>query len=200
MNILITAFEPFGEDRTNASDQVLQHLPNAMADINTHKLRLPVSFSRCLDPITEYLYSTHIDFIVALGQAGGRPDISIERMAVNQAKAKSPDNDGNQPCLEPIVPHGPQTYHSLLPVAEICARVKSAGIPCHVSDSAGLYVCNTLYYRLLHTFPQIPSVFIHLPYTLRQAVEKTDPVPSMSLKTMTTAIETILSTIPLITL
>lgn len=195
MNILVTAFEPFGDNRSNSSGLVLERLPDVRDGINIHKLLLPISFSRCLDPITEYLGSAHVDFIVALGQAGGRADISIERMAVNRANAKAPDNDGRRPCDEPIVDSGPQTCRSQLPVHELCARVKSAGIPCHVSDSAGLYVCNTLYYRLLHTFPNIPSVFIHLPYTAEQAAEKSAPVPSMALSTMTAALETIITAV-----
>ena len=195
MRILVTAFEPFGNCQTNSSEQVLRQLPDTIRDSIVHKMLLPVSFRRCLDPIEEYLTTEKADLIVALGQAARRPDISVECQAVNIADAKTPDNDGCRPVMTSIIETGPASYRSRLPVEDLCAAIKATGVPCHLSDSAGRYVCNTLYYRLLHTLPTLPSVFIHLPaINPSQAGEPFTQTSSLTLPTLTKAIETLIAT------
>lgn len=192
MRILLTGFEPFGDETENSSSLVLDLIPDTIAGARIHKLILPVSFHKCTDAVTDFLHTCGADIIVALGQAGGRADISIERMAVNLAEAKKADNDGYQPHSVAVIEDAPAAYMSALPLAVLCDCVKEAGIPCHISDSAGLYVCNTLYYHLLHTYNHIPSCFIHLPYTLRQATARPTSTPSMSVETMVAGIRTVL--------
>lgn len=192
MRVLLTGFEAFGSETENPSSMVLELIPDAPDGLVVDKLVLPVSFRRCCDRVNTFLQDNEVDAIVALGQAGGRADISIERVALNLMDAKKADNDGFQPKGMQVVDGAPAAYVSAVAVAELCAAVKEAGVPCHVSNSAGLYVCNALYYRLMHEFSHILSVFVHLPYTLRQAVGKSATTPSMSVETMARALTAIL--------
>lgn len=159
------------------------------------KLRLPVSFRRAPEIAAEAIGRLRPDVVICVGQAGGRACVSIERIAVNLANAKKPDADGFRPVNNPVAEGGPAAIFSTLPVDTLVEAVRAAGIPCHPSESAGLYVCNTLLYTLLHRFPSLPVTFVHLPYTPAQAVKKGKDTPSMSLPDMTAALSAVISAI-----
>ena len=168
MRYLITGFEPFGGETINSSQETV----NAVAsdefdDIEIVSGLLPVSFKRSEITICELIDETEPDVVIMLGQSGKSSSVKIERVAVNLMDAKKPDNDGYTPDEDCIVSDGPSAYFSSLPVKYLQFHLVENGIPADVSNSAGLYVCNTTYFAALHhiaiTRKNIKAVFIHLP-------------------------------------
>lgn len=102
-----------------------------------------------------------------------------ERVAINVIDARIPDNDGYQPTNEPISTDGPVAYWSTLPITEMVTAMKAKGIPAQVSDTAGTYVCNYLFYSLMHELATSQRLaiggFMHVPYLSEQALEKSAP-------------------------
>ena len=111
--------------------------------------------------------------VIALGQSGGRPGLSLERVAINVDDYRIPDNDGNRPVDEPVVEGGPAAYWSTLPIKDMVRAMWEAGVPASVSNSAGTFVCNHLFYRLMRFLEDEGNVrrggFIHVPYMMEQA-------------------------------
>ena len=168
MRLLITGFEPFGGESINSSQETV----NAVAsdefdDIEIFSGLLPVSFKRSGITICELIDESEPDVVIMLGQSGKSDSVKIERIAVNLMDAKKPDNDGYTPDEEFILNDGPSAYFSSLPVKQLQRHLVENGIPADVSNSAGLYVCNTTYFAALHhiaiTRKNIKAVFIHLP-------------------------------------
>ena len=181
MNLLLTAFEPFGGEVQNASLEVLNALPVRIGALEITKRCLPVSFDRAPALAGEAAERLRPDAIVLLGQAGGRGCITPERTAVNRMDAAGPDNDGRQPRGLPVISGGPASYASTLPVEAMAAAMRRAGVPARLSDSAGTYVCNCLMYAMLHRTrlrsADVPCGFLHIPYLEHQL--RRDGVPAL---------------------
>jgi pyroglutamyl-peptidase len=171
--ILVTGFAPFGGESTNPSWEVARHLDGTEVSAATVKaLRLPVNCSRAARMIAVAIEKTRPDAILGLGQAGGRPALSIEKVAINVADGRaSRETDGGVKGV-PVVRGGPDAYFSRLPIPAILDALKKRGIPAGLSLSAGVYVCNAVMYSALHTLRRrkVPAGFIHLPYEAAQAV------------------------------
>jgi len=189
--ILITAFEPFGGDDKNASLETMNAL-DVPADCSLIKLAVPVVFRKAADIVNGAIDREDPDAVICLGQAGGRSCISLEKTAVNLCDTKNADNEGNAPCMEPVVINGPESYRSTLPDERMLEALSRAGISAELSDSAGTYVCNSLMYGVLHYLEQtgrsIPAGFIHVPYYREQADDKPSGTPFMELKDLTRGI------------
>ena len=185
MKLLITSFCPFGGETLNASQEVLDALPEQIGETHITKRCLPVSFRRAPELAVETAERLRPDAIVCLGQAGGRESITPERVAINLMDAASPDNDGLQPADQPVVPGAPAAYFSTLPVKAMVAAMQQAGVPAKLSDTAGTYVCNTLMYRLLRWAQTegggVPCGFVHLPYLTEQ--QRSTETPALSKET-----------------
>lgn len=192
MTILITAFEPFGGEVQNPTQEVLALLPEQIGTARIISLLLPTVFGEAAAQAIQAIKAHKPNAVVALGQAGGRAGITPERVAINVADARIPDNAGVKPSDEPINPMGPAAYFSTLPIKALVQAIREAGLPASVSDSAGTYVCNHLMYALLHHIAKeglnIQAGFIHLPFLPAQAEGKTPPVPFMSLDNMKTGL------------
>ena len=130
---------------------------------------------------------------VSIGQAGGRFDITPERVAININDARIPDNEGNQPLSGPIFEDGENAYFSSLPIIAMVAEIRKAGIPASVSNSAGTFVCNHLMYGVLYTiakkYPSMCGGFMHVPFITSQVVNRPTNTPSLSLDTIVKGIE-----------
>ena len=167
MTILVTAFDPFGGAETNTSLEVLEALPPRIGGAKLEKLVLPTVFGLSARQAQEEAEQLRPDAVVCLGQAAGRKAVTPERAALNLMDAARPDNAGNLPAEEPVVPGGPAAYFSTLPVKALAAAVREAGVPAAVSNSAGTFVCNSLMYSMLHYAasrrPGLPCGFIHVP-------------------------------------
>jgi len=168
-SLLITAFEPFGGDASNVTDEILQAISR---DMTTNKgdityLTLPVSRDDALPALLDVIETYKPDTVVCLGQANDRSELSIERVALNLCCYRIPDNKGEQPDDEPVVMDGPAAYFATLPVNELVDRLNAEGIAVSISYSAGTYVCNSVFYGLLHfingSLPGTRGGFIHVP-------------------------------------
>ena len=162
--VLVTAFEPFGGDKLNPTQMVLERLPAELSGCALEKILLPVEFVRSRERACEAYDRLRPDAVVMLGLAGTRDAITPETTGRNLMKARIPDNAGYEPKDEPVVPDGPETLPSTFPVEKIVEAVRAKGIPARASDSAGLYVCNSLLYSMLHhNGGAVPTGFIHVP-------------------------------------
>lgn len=195
-NLLITAFEPFGGEKINASAEVLKRLPDTISDWAITKLTLPVVFGEAAGPVIGLASDIKADAIISLGQAAGRTKVTPEYVAINFRDARIPDNAGKKPCRERISPEGPDAYFATLPVFDMASAINECGLPGEVSYSAGTYVCNELYYSLLRYYSGsgVGVAFIHLPLSAEQAA---DGQPCMELDDMVRAISSAVLEIPL---
>lgn len=191
--VLMTAFEPFGGESINPSWEAVSALEGKQigeAVIVTRQL--PVVFSEVLDVLYRALEEIKPDAIISVGQAGGRSDISIERIGINIDDARIADNAGQQPVDESIAPDGPAAYFSRLPIKAIVAALHEVGIPASVSQTAGTFTCNHVMYGLLHWLHSHDNSaragFIHIPYLPQQAALHPG-APSMSVTNVIQALE-----------
>ncbi len=198
MKILVTGFDPFGGEPINPAIESVKLLPDTIAGAEIIKLEIPTVVHKSLNKIDEKIKECDPDIILSIGQAGGRPDITVERVGINCDDCRIKDNEGNQPIDEPVFADGPAAYFSALPIKAMVENIKKAGIPASVSNSAGTFICNHVLYGVRyiceHKYPGKKSGFIHIPYMTSQAVGKAN-TPSMSLddivKGLTAAIEAI---------
>jgi pyroglutamyl-peptidase len=201
MKILVTGFDPFGGEKVNPAIEAVKRLPDTISGADIIKLEIPTVVYKSLKTIDAAIAKYNPDTIISIGQAGGRPDITVERVGINCNDCRIPDNEGNQPIDEPVYADGPDAYFSLLPIKSMVAKIQSVGIPASVSDTAGTFICNHVLYgvRYLceHKYPGKKSGFMHIPYMTSQAVGKRN-TPSMSLdeivKGLTAAIEAVVTT------
>ena len=191
MKIVVTAFEPFGGEAINPANEALQLLEEEVQGVKIVKLVVPTVFGKAINTIEAILEKEKPNVVICIGQAGGRADITVERIAINIDDAKMADNEGNMPVDKPIIKDGPAAYFSTLPIKKIVEKIKDHGIPASVSNSAGTFVCNHLMYGLLDTIDKqkLNTIggFIHVPYIPQQTLEKIN-TPSMSLEDITRAI------------
>ena len=178
MKILVTAFEPFNGRDVNPSQLILEQL-EAPEGVTLMKELLPLEFKASTEILKMRLKEHRTDVVISLGQAGNRPEISVERVAVNLDNCRSSngqkiiaDNAGDTPVDEPIVADGPQAYFSNLPVWEMVEAIQKAGVDVAVSYTAGTYVCNHVMYTVLHevaiNYPDTKAGFIHVPFLPEQ--------------------------------
>jgi pyroglutamyl-peptidase len=179
--VLVTGFEPFGGDARNPSWEICERLPGSIAGLRVEVQRVPCEFLRSIQVVAEAIERHRPALVVCLGLAGGRAQLSVERVAINTDDARIPDNAGERPIDEPIAP-----------VKAMVAAMRKAGVPAEVSNSAGTYVCNHLMYGVLHFIAasgkHARAGFIHVPYAEDQTLEKPG-TPAMALATMVKGVE-----------
>jgi pyroglutamyl-peptidase len=186
--ILITGFEPFGGDTENPSDKVVGRLRGRMvAGRKVVGLTLPVVFGESCERLRAAIEEVQPEVVICLGLAANRQGISLERIAINIDDARMPDNRNQQPIDQAIEPDGPAAYWTRLPIKALRERLIAAGFAAEISQSAGTYVCNHLFYGLMHALEVRPGVrggFVHVP-----------AAPSeLDLETLTAAVELIVET------
>ncbi len=194
MKVLITGFEPFGEDALNPSKMLVDHLKPQYGEVHIVTAVLPVVFGKALKVLDDLMHTHRPDVVIALGQAAGRSYLTIERVGINIDDARIPDNEGQMPIDQPIVANGPDGYFSTLPIKAIVKALQDAKIPAGVSNTAGTYVCNHVLYGLCHMiqehYPGTRGGFIHLPYIPEQV--PLGQAPSMSLDLLIRGIELVI--------
>ena len=185
--VLLTGFEPFGGESVNPSWQIAAALDGWHCEGHgVRAVRLSCVFGQALAELDAAIAAHAPALVVCLGQAGGRAEISIERVAINVDDARIPDNLGGQPIDAAIHADGPAAYFSTLPIKAIARDVRAAGIAAAVSNSAGTFVCNHVFYALMHRLATTAALanarggFMHVPYTPQQVAGKAG-VPSMPL-------------------
>jgi pyroglutamyl-peptidase len=173
--ILLTGFEPFDGEAENPSWEAVRPLEDERIDGHRIAARLmPCVFGEAIARLEAEIETLDPQIVICVGQAGGRAEISVERVAINLNDARIPDNAGAQPLDEPIVPKGPAAYFSSLPVKAIVRDLRSAGIPAGPSHTAGTFVCNHIFYGACHARStarrKLRTGFIHIPFSPAQAV------------------------------
>lgn len=191
-SVLLTGFDPFDRSALNPSWLAVQRLHGTrIAGHRVHALQLPTEYARAPVLLRRAIRELRPAMVLCVGQAGGRAAISLERVAVNLADARIPDNAGAQPCDQLLVDDAPAAYFARLPLKAMAAALRKAGIPVELSQTAGLFVCNAIFFHLCHTlatrFRTTRGGFIHVPYLPEQVAER-HAVPSMDLETMVRAL------------
>src|ERR1700761_7688264 len=176
--VLLTGFEPFAGAASNSSWDAVERLAETWdGDAELVIEVLPVTFAGASRSMRELIARHSPDLVIGVGLAEGRDAVTPERVAINVEDARIPDNAGDPPLDRPITESGPEAYFSRLPVKEISDRIREAGIPSSVSNSAGTYVCNSLMYRELDQLrnSDVPAGFVHVPCSPELAAGSTNP-------------------------
>ena len=207
MKILVTGFEPFNGATINPSQLILEQL-QAPTGVELIKQVLPVEFAGSTKRLQELFAEHKPDVVLSLGQAGSRPEISVERVAINlnnvrssNGKTELADNAGERPVDKPITVDGAPAYFTTLPDWEMIAAIQNAGVAGAVSYTAGTYVCNHVMYTSLYeadkNYPNMKAGFIHVPFLPEQLGQRKDnrQVYAMELADMVKGVQAVLDII-----
>ena len=195
--LLLTAFTPFDGEKINPALEAVKLVKDRIGNLLIVKLEVPTVFGKSIDTVREAIEREKPDFVLSIGQAGGRAEITPERVAINLDDARIPDNEGNQPIDEPIFPDGENAYFSTLPVKAMVEAIRKEGLPSSLSNSAGTYVCNHLMYGVLYYLdkrPVIKAGFIHVPYIPEQTKNKKE-MPALELSEIVRGLEAAITAI-----
>ena len=187
--LLITGFEPFGGESINPSWEAVKLLPDKLADLELTKLSLPVTFADAAQAVEATAANLLPDVILCIGQAGGRPDLTVERVGINCDDARIPDNEGNSHVDAKIFADGDDAYLLTLPIKAMVKEINAAGVPASVSNTAGTFVCNHVAYGVAYLakkyYPGLKTGFMHIPFLPHQAAGRYN-TPSMSIDSLKT--------------
>lgn len=192
MKVLVTGFDPFGGESINPAYEAVKLLPEKIAGAEIIKVEVPTVFHKSIEKLKQSMETEKPDIVLCIGQAGGRYDLTVERVGINIDDARIQDNEGNQPIDEPVFGDGEPAYFSNLPIKAMVHNVRSKNLIASVSNTAGTFVCNHLLYGLLYlidkSFPGIRGGFVHVPYIVEQVVDKKN-MPSMSVENIAIGLE-----------
>ncbi len=191
--ILVTGFDPFGGEPVNPAFEALKFLEGKILNGYTVVTQeIPTVRFKAVETVKAAIAKVDPAMVVAVGQAGGRLEITPERVAINIDDFRIPDNGGNQPTDDPIVKGAPAAYWSTLPIKSMVRAMKDAGIPASVSNTAGTFVCNHIFYGLMHLLAEEGNVrrggFVHIPYMTTQAA-RLGGQPSLPIETIALGLE-----------
>ena len=167
LRALVTGFAPFGGASLNASYEAVRRLPARVGEFDIVTAQLPTSYARSGAALVSEINRRQPALVLCIGEAGERTALNIERIAINVQDARIADNDGAQPVDRPVVADAPAAYFSTLPVRAIHAALVAENLPAEISNSAGTFVCNHLFYSLMHYAaspgPRLRGGFVHVP-------------------------------------
>ena len=194
MKIIVTGFDPFGGEKINPSMECVKALPE-IEGVELFRVELPTVFKESAIRLNEVINDVKPDAVLSVGQAGGRPGITMERIAINVDDARIPDNISQQPIDETIQTEGEAAYFTTLPIKRIVKAIREAGISAEVSNSAGTFVCNHIMYQSLFAATKadkpFKAGFMHIPFIPEQTTDK----PSLPLEESTRALQIAIETI-----
>lgn len=193
MKLLLTAFDPFGGEPVNPALEAVKLTADRIGEVEVVKLEVPTVFRKSITIVAEAIEREQPDAVLCVGQAGGRYDLTPERVAINLDDARIKDNEGNQPIDTPIFEDGEPAYFATLPIKAMVQYIRKAGIPASISNTAGTFVCNHLMYGVLYTlakkYPGVRGGFMHVPFIPSQVVNRSAPAPSLSIELIAKGIE-----------
>ena len=195
MKALVTGFDAFGGDKINPSSLAIRQLKRKLGGVAIHTTVLPTSYARSSIALRGAIHEVRPDIVLCVGQAGGRAELCLERIAINVQDARIKDNDGKQPVDRLVVRDGPAAHFATLPIKACVAAMRQAGLAATVSNTAGTFVCNHILYALMDIASRHPTPlrggFLHVPYAPEQ-IAKVGTAPSMAVADITRGIEIIL--------
>ena len=184
--VLITGFDAFGGAAVNPALEAVKQLEGHKLSDNAviKTIEVPTVRGKAIDVVASAIDEIKPDVVLLIGQASGRNAIMPERVAINIDDFRIPDNEGNQVIDEPVVADGPDAYFTQLPIKAMVSAMRESGIPAAVSNTAGTFVCNHLFYGVMHHLrdSQVKADFIHIPLIPEQSPDGT--LPTMSLDTI----------------
>jgi pyroglutamyl-peptidase len=189
ITVLLTGFEPFDGAPENPSRRAVLAVAGAPAPPGCRIVAdiLPVSYAHAGAALAVSVRRHRPDVLIATGLAGGRPDMSVERVAINVDDARIADNDGARRTDAPVVEGGPAAYFSTLPIKAVLAAIRAEGIPAQVSQTAGTFLCNHVFYQARHLAaterPGMRAGFIHMPWLPELAPPAEASLPLASIVT-----------------
>lgn len=193
MKLLLTAFDPFGGEPINPALEAVKLVADKIGEVEVVKLEVPTVFGKSIQTVAAAMEKEMPDAVLCIGQAGGRFDLTPERVAINLDDARIKDNEGNQPIDVPIFEDGEPAYFTTLPIKAMVAKIREAGVPASISNSAGTFVCNHLMYGTLYTiaknYPGVRGGFMHVPFVTSQVVNRAAAAPSLGLSDIVKGIE-----------
>lgn len=199
MRLLLTAFDPFGGDAINPALEAVRLVSEKIGRFDVIKLEVPTVFGKSIEAVATAIESTQPDVVLCIGQAGGRYEITPERVAINIDDARIADNEGNQPIDKKIFEDGENAYFTTLPIKAMVEAIRDANLPAAVSNSAGTFVCNHLMYGVLYTlakkYPNIKGGFTHVPFIPEQVARRTPVAPYMALDDIRRGLEAAIAAI-----
>lgn len=167
---LVTGFDPFGGDTVNPSYEAARLLPRRVGALHVVSAQLPTSFARAARQLRALIARERPQIVLCVGLAADRTALNVERVAVNLCDARIADNDGRRPRERPVIARAPAAYFATLPVSKIVAALTRAGIAAQYSMSAGTFVCNHVFFTLMHEAARVRGKarirragFIHVP-------------------------------------
>ena len=195
MKILMTAFDAFGGETINPALEAVQRVIPPMG-VELVRIEVPTIFGKSVQVVADAIAREHPDVVLCIGQAGGRAQITPERVAINVMDATIADNIGVMPVDEPVVPGGENALFATVPIKQMVKAIQLEGIPAKLSNTAGTFVCNQLLYGVLYLckarYPHTRAGFIHVPFLPQQVAGKGN-LPSMPLEDMVRALEAVLA-------
>ncbi|XJZ28703.1 pyroglutamyl-peptidase I [Bacillota bacterium Lsc_1132] len=191
--VLVTGFDPFGGEPVNPALEAVKLLNGkVISGCEVVTREIPTVFGKAITRLKEAIEEVNPAIVICVGQAGGRSAITPERVAINVDDARIADNENNQPIDTEIVKGGPAAYFSKLPIKAIVQKMNENGIPASVSNTAGTFVCNHIFYGLMNYLDtsgkEIRGGFIHIPFLPEQIVRNPGQ-PSMSLELIAKGLE-----------
>jgi pyroglutamyl-peptidase len=196
--VLITGIEPFDGESLNPSWEAARRMDGLeIGGARVVARQLPCVIGKVVDVLRQAIDEVRPDLVICLGQAGGRSDVTVERVAINVVDARIPDNEGHQPIDEPVVQGGPAAYFSSLPIKAIVRDLRAGGVPASVSLTAGTYNCNAIFYGLAHFIaterPALRGGFVHVPY-LPEMATRHPGAPSLALEVLLHGVKIMVAT------
>lgn len=192
MKVLLTGFDPFGGETVNPAEEAVKMVSDNINGAQIIKITIPTVKTKSVQVIEQAIEKHNPDIVISVGQAGGRFDITCERVAINIDDFRIEDNEGNQPIDQIIQNDGQPAYFSNLPIKAMVKHMNENKIPASVSNTAGTFVCNHVMYGILYMidkkYPDIKGGFIHIPYMTSQVIDKKG-MPFMSLEEIVKGLE-----------
>ena len=199
MKLLLTAFDPFGGGAINPALEAVKLVADKIGRFDIVKLEVPTVFRKSIDTVAKAIEEEKPDVVLCIGQAGGRFEITPERVAINVDDARIKDNEGNQPIDIKIFEDGENAYFTTLPIKAMVEAIREANLPAAVSNTAGTFVCNHLMYGVLYTlakkYPHIKGGFTHVPFIPAQVARRTPVAPYMALEDIKRGLEAAIAAI-----
>jgi pyroglutamyl-peptidase len=196
--LLLTGFVPFLDFKVNPTEEIVKALDGKR--IGNYEIIgrvLPVEFNKTAERAIELYEEFQPDTVISLGLAGGRSKITPERIAINCSDGAA-DNTGVALQDAPIESDGPNGYFSTLPIRQFVNVLQENGYPAQISNSAGMYLCNFVMYKMRHYIEahnkSTRAGFIHIPASHALSIQQPS-LPSWSQHDLQQAIETIIQSL-----